>query len=97
MIPAWHEKAPCRGRPLSETTLEGRQGPGKRAGALDYCRDCPFTARCAAEAVELKDRGIVRAGVWIPENTAGWTKARRVLRYIADGYEPLALLAGTAP
>lgn len=88
----WRDRAACQGRDLSEATLEHVSTHGRTAIAREYCYGCPVIAECAADAVECRDSGIVRAGVWIAQNTSGAAKARRALRYIADGHIPLSLL-----
>lgn len=67
-------------------------GRRRRVVARDYCHGCPVVALCAADAVENRDEGIIRAGVYIPERAqgSGYRAARRVLRYFAAGFVPMS-------
>lgn len=73
----WWEKAQCSGQPLKNYVLTGAKN--KQATAHQLCKNCPVKPQCAYEAIEYEDSGVVRAGVWIPEDTAAMRYERETV------------------
>lgn len=92
----WGGRAACAGRTSPDPTFPDLHGAYRRVLAYEYCKGCPVMAQCAADAVEQRDEGIVRGGVFIPlhNNSTMYRAARRSLRYVADGFVPLSGDAG---
>lgn len=86
----WGHRAACAGRTSPDPSLEGVPYHRRRAVARDYCQGCPVMAQCAADAVEHRDRGIIRGGIYISDGDRQFRAARRTLRWIAAGFVPLA-------
>lgn len=79
----WRDRAMCAGRDVNDFDLEDREYRDNRAGiARMLCMGCPVKPECAQDALEFLDRGIVRAGIWIPvQHPSG---ARKQLEEIAE-------------
>ncbi|MBU5654319.1 WhiB family transcriptional regulator [Corynebacterium aurimucosum] len=73
----WWEKAQCAGQPLNNYVLTGQRD--KQATARQLCQHCPVKPQCAYDALEHQDSGVVRAGVWIPEDTAAMRYERETV------------------
>lgn len=70
-IPAWHAKALCAGRPyewdVDVQVFDKHVKPADASvWAQKMCDPCPVRRECAAEALEQKSVGVLRAGVIIP-------------------------------
>lgn len=73
----WWEKALCAGQPLNDYVLTGQRD--KQATARQLCQHCPVKPQCAWDSLEHQDSGVVRAGVWIPEDTAAMRYEREAV------------------
>lgn len=73
----WWENAKCAGQPLNDYILTGQRN--KQATARQLCQHCPVKPQCAWDALEHQDSGVVRAGVWIPEDTAAMRYQREAV------------------
>lgn len=73
----WWERAKCAGQPLNDYVLTGQRD--KQATARQLCQHCPVKPQCAYEAITYEDSGVVRAGVWIPEDTAAMRYEREAV------------------
>lgn len=73
----WWEKAQCAGQPLNNYVLTGQRD--KQATARALCQHCPVKPQCAYDALQHEDSGVVRAGVWIPEDTAAMRYEREAV------------------
>lgn len=73
----WWERAKCAGQPLNNYVLTGQRD--KQATACALCQHCPVKPQCAYEAITYEDSGVVRAGVWIPEDTAAMRYQREAV------------------
>ena len=73
----WWEKAQCADQPLNNYVLTGQRD--KQATARQLCAGCPVKPQCAWDALEHQDSGVVRAGVWIPEDTAAMRYEREAV------------------
>lgn len=73
----WWERAQCAGQPLNDYILTGQRN--KQATARQLCQHCPVKPQCAWDALEHQDSGVVRAGIWIPEDTAAMRYQREAV------------------
>ena len=73
----WWENAKCAGQPLNDYVLTGQRD--KQATARTLCQHCPVKPQCAWDALEHQDSGVVRAGIWIPEDTAAMRYQREAV------------------
>lgn len=82
----WCDRAKCAGWDVNLFDLDDRKYRDQRAGiAGRLCQGCPVMAECAQDALDFVDRGIVRAGVWIPQQRNH--AARKQLEEIAERTE----------
>lgn len=73
----WWQNAECAGQPLKNYVLTGQRD--KQATARQLCQHCPVKPQCAYDAIQHADSGVVRAGVWIPEDTAAMRYEREAV------------------
>lgn len=64
----WWERAKCAGQPIKNYDLKGQVN--KPATARELCAGCPVKPQCAYDALQHADSGLVRGGVWIPDETS---------------------------
>lgn len=73
----WWEQAKCAGQPLNNYVLTGQRD--KQATARQLCKHCPVKPQCAWDALDHADTGIVRAGIWIPDDTVAMRYEREAV------------------
>ena len=64
----WWQNAQCKGQPIKNYDLKGQVN--KPAIARELCAGCPVKPQCAYDALQHGDNGLVRGGVWIPDETS---------------------------
>lgn len=80
----WIDRAKCAGADVGLFDLEDMRGHrhedrGRDWVAWSLCHGCEVIPECARDAVENGDKGLVRAGVWLPitDSQAGRVRAQR--------------------
>lgn len=79
----WTDLADCADRENPTADLEGVPSVDRPAVARWYCMECSVTRECAASALDNRDTGVVRGGVWLQEAGTQTNLARRRLRAVA--------------
>lgn len=82
----WRRRAACAGRMVPDPTLE--QEVRKQEAAREYCAGCTVVAECARDALARPTLGVVRAGVFVPQDRKRYRSlVRPVLEEIAAGVD----------
>ena len=72
---SWLTKALCAGLPPHDFDLAASHKHASREGkneiARRLCDGCPVIGECADDALEHRDFGVVRAGVWLEPGSSG--------------------------
>lgn len=79
----WTDLADCADRTRPTEDLAGVPTADRPAVARWYCSECVVTRECAANALDGRDAGVVRGGVWLQEAGTQTKHARQRLRRVA--------------
>lgn len=78
----WAKRAACIGTDPFDWEDNARD-----VGQCALCDSCPVLTECAADAVEMADRGVIRAGIRISSNRGSKRKAaHHALALISAGH-----------
>ncbi len=81
----WRDDAACLGAEVIEPWLPGIRSTDAPELARWYCMGCPVVRECATDALRNRDRGIIRAGLWLGDRPS--PHVRRQLRTLAGADE----------
>lgn len=82
----WRERAACSGtRPELWDSSPGLAQPSSQWRQIMVCESCPVVEKCASDALDAKDEGVIRAGINIPQQQFRSPYVRKALGWIAGG------------